>query len=115
MNVKCFTVSAAILLAGSFTSVDKTIADQPNIIYYQEPQDEEAINVEALPKAVSDALKGKEYAGWEVVKAYRINNASNADEITKKAYYHLVLEKDGKTKSMYLNSDGKNYQPEIKG
>lgn len=114
MNAKCFTVSTLILIVGSFTSIDKTIADQPHITY-QEPQDEEAINVEDLPQAVHDALKAKEYAGWTIFKAYKVRNASNADGITKMAYYHLILEKGGETKSMFLNSDGKKYQPEVKG
>ncbi len=86
--------AVAFLTAGSFAT---TIAsDANNRVVVQD--EKEKINADQLPETVKTTLSGEEYKDWTVSAAYHLKSSDQ---------YEVELSKDGETKTVKLDKDGK--------
>ena len=107
--MKKLVVSALALTLISFASVqaqttEKSESHATHQATTQKDGKEEkvAVKPEDLPEGIKKTIKGEEFSGWTVKKAYLVTEEGN------KQYYELQVAKGNESARVKLDKDGRN-------
>nr|WP_295925155.1 hypothetical protein [uncultured Dyadobacter sp.] len=111
--MKKLIVSALALTLISFASVQAQTANQTTATHAEHQQaadkagkadkeDKVAVKPEDLPEAIKKTIKGEEFSGWTVKKAFLVT------ESDKTQYYELQVANGKENARVKLDKDGRN-------
>jgi len=104
--MKKLIVSALALTMISFASVQASTTAESRrtetAAFATFKQDKVAVKPENLPEGIKKTIKGEEFSGWKVTKAFLVT------EEDKSQYYELQVAKGSESARVKLDKDGNN-------
>lgn len=104
--MKKLIVSAVALTMISFASLQTSVAAEGRNTITENAapaqQDKVAVKPENLPDGIKKTIKGEEFSGWKVTKAFLVT----AED--KSQYYELQVAKGSESARVKLDKDGNN-------
>jgi hypothetical protein len=104
--MKKLIVSALALTLISFASVEASTTAETRktetATLAASTQEKVAVKPEDLPEGIKKTIKGEEFSGWKVTKAFLVT------EEDKSQYYELQVAKGDESARVKLDKDGNN-------
>lgn len=104
--MKKLVVSALALSLISFASVQANPVFQTTQANTEQvanaKEDKVPVKPEDLPEGIKKTIKGEQFSGWKITKAYLVTGDDNAK------YYELQVSNGGESARVKLDKDGNN-------
>jgi hypothetical protein len=113
--MKITIVSLLMLVSAIVLAAQDTASIRPPLLPPNSPQEisREEVQPEDLPEAVKESLKGQDYAGWNIDRAYKaLMTDPTSPESEGIGIYIVDLKKGTETKTVRFDKDGNELDDE---